>query len=434
MIAKQQPIYKNKEEVKNITDEIKKYPPIVSIKEIDQLREQLLDVENGNGFLLQGGDCAESFNDFSQDKIKNFTRLMLQMTVALMHGSKLPVVKIGRIAGQYAKPRSSDMETQDGVELPSYRGDIINSSEFNLQSREPNPKRMKDAYFRSASTYNYLKLLAESGHSSLSNINTWNREFVEETGQDKLFTDLSQKISDAIDFIRACRISIDKNKDLSTMDIFISHEGLLLPYEEALIRKDGDRYYSSSAHMLWIGERTRGLTDAHVDFFKKIINPIGCKISEKISEEDLVELIRTLNPRNEKGRLVLISRMGADKIRTELPRLLKAVKREGLNVIWSCDPMHGNTFSAKSGFKTRNFDTILDEVKGFFEAHKEAGTYAGGVHFEMTGGNVTECVGGMEHISDADLTRQYETQCDPRLNASQSVELSFLIADLLSKK
>lgn len=430
---KQQPEYTDKAKVASVLQQLEKFPPLIAPSEARALTSQLAEVCEGKAFLLQGGDCAESFAEFSEHNLRDYFRVMLQMTVALMYGAGKPVVKVGRIAGQFAKPRSADTETVDGVELPSYRGDIINSIEFSKESRENNPENLIKAYNQSSATLNYLRGLAKSGSASLKNIDKWNKEFISESKQGKRFEDLVSRIHECFDFIEACRLPLGDVDQLKKADFFISHEGLLLPYEQSLTRFDKytERYYACSAHMLWIGERTRSLDEAHIEFFRGIANPIACKIGPKITPDDLIKLIKALNPENIPGRLTLISRMGVDKVEEVLPTLVRAVEKEGLKVIWSCDPMHSNTIKSPNGYKTRPFNDILTELRQFFGVHKAEGTYAGGVHFEMTGQDVTECTGGAQAISEVDLKNRYHTHCDPRLNASQSLELAFLICEEL---
>ncbi len=430
---KQQPEYNDKNRLEKTLKSLEAVPPLVSISEIRALQSQLAEVAEGKAFLLQGGDCAESFAEFNQKNLKDYFRVMLQMTVALMYGAGSPVVKVGRIAGQFAKPRSADMEIIDGVELPSYRGDIINSMDFNEASRQNNPDNLVKAYHQSTATLNYLRALAKGGEASLNNINLWNQDFIRNSQQGKRFADMVDNINDAFAFIEACRLPLDDIEQLREADFFVSHEGLLLPYEQSLVRFDEktEKYYACSAHMLWIGERTRTLDEAHIEFFRGIANPIGCKVGPTMKPDELIRLINALNPDNIAGRLTLIARMGANKVEEFLPPLVRAVKSEGLKVVWSCDPMHGNTVKSPNGYKTRPFNDILSEVRGFFAVHNAEDTHAGGVHFEMTGQDVTECIGGAQAISEVDLKNRYHTHCDPRLNASQSLELAFLISEEL---
>jgi 3-deoxy-7-phosphoheptulonate synthase len=429
----QQPAYDDELELNKVTDFIKNCPPIVIPSEIRKLRRQLADVANGNGFLLQGGDCAESFAEFNQQNLDKFFKIILQMTAALMYGAGKPVVKVGRIAGQFAKPRSDDFEEKDGKKLPSYRGDIINNIDFTDAGRKNDPENLIKAYNQSAATMNYLRGLAKSGASGLKNVEKWNDAFIKQSSQGKRFTNIVESIKEANKFMQACGISTETLPQLQEAEFYSSHEGLLLPYEESFVRKsesDG-RHYACSAHLLWIGDRTRKLDEAHIEFFRGIANPIASKVGPSMQEDELIRLIDALNPNNEPGRLTLISRMGKDKVGDFLPKFVKRVKDEGRSVIWSCDPMHGNTIKSPNGIKTRPFNDILSEVKSFFQIHEAEGTYAGGVHFEMTGQDVTECIGGSQAITEIDLNKRYHTHCDPRLNASQSLELAFLIAEEL---
>jgi len=429
----QQPKYDDEQALNDVLGEIGSRPPLVAPNEIRALRRQLAEVAEGRAFLLQGGDCAETFAEFNDENLKDYFRVMLQMTVALMYGAGCPVVKVGRVAGQFAKPRSADMEEVDGKELPSYRGDIVNSIDFNENDRKNDPKNLLKAYNQSASTLNYLRALAKGGFASLKNISKWNQDFIKQSRQGKRFSDMVESINECFSFIEACRLPLNDIEQLREADFFVSHEGLLLPYESALTKLDEEsgEYYASSAHMLWIGERTRSLDEAHIEFFRGIGNPVASKVGPKMTPDELIRLCNILNPDNEAGRLTLIARMGADKIDEALPPLVRAVKEAGLNVIWSCDPMHGNTIKSPNGYKTRPFNDILSEVRSFFAVHKAEGTYAGGVHFEMTGQDVTECIGGAQAISEVDLKNRYHTHCDPRLNASQSLELAFLISEEL---
>ena len=434
---KQQPIYSDLEALKSVEDELSSYPPLIFAGEARTLKEKLAAVGRGEAFLLQGGDCAESFADFNTPNIKNFFKLMLQMNMVMMYSTGKPVVKVGRIAGQFAKPRSSDFEEKDGLKLPSYRGDIINSVEFTEEARVPNPHNMIRAYYQSAATQNLLRAFSRGGLADLNRVHQWNLDFIKDNELGKKYEELSNKIDNAVKFMAACGLSTEQVPQLHQTTIFSSHEALLLNYEEALTKIDSEgdgKYYDCSAHMLWIGDRTRDLTDAHVEFFRGIANPIGCKVGPTMGEDELIELIDALNPENEEGRLNLIVRMGADKIREYFPRLLKRVRDEGRNVVWSCDPMHGNVEKSSTGFKTRDFNNILSEVEQFFEIHKEMGTVAGGIHLEMTGNDVTECTGSIScAITVDDLASRYHTQCDPRLNANQALELSFKIGEMINE-
>jgi 3-deoxy-7-phosphoheptulonate synthase len=433
---KQQPDYPDAKQLADVEADLRSMPPLTTPSEARALKAELADVAGGKAFLLQGGDCAESFAEFSEENLRNFFRVLLQMTIALMYGAGSPVVKVGRIAGQFAKPRSDSTEKIDGVELPSYRGDMVNAMEFEAEGRNPDPKRLLKAYHQSASTLNYLRTLADGGYASLTHINSWNMEFMNSSTQGKRFGELIARINECVDFIGACRLSVDSVKEFSKASFFSSHEALLLGYEAALTRLDpaDGKYYACSAHMLWIGDRTRDPEGAHVEFMRGIANPIGMKVGPSMKPEALLKLIETLNPENEAGRLTLISRMGCTKIGELLPPLVRAVKDAGFNVVWSCDPMHGNTIKAPGGYKTRKFTDILAEVRQFFAVHKSEGTYAGGVHFEMTGQDVTECLGGAQAISEMNLSDRYHTHCDPRLNSSQALELAFLIAETLKKQ
>lgn len=428
---KQQPTYGDLATLKAVENELASFPPLVTIDEIENLKSQLALVANGQAFLLQCGDCAESFQEFSHANLKSFFRTLMQMTVTLMEGVKKPVVKVGRVAGQYAKPRSDDNETVGGVTLPSYRGDIINSIEFNKEARVSDPARLVHSYFYSSASLNYLRSLALGGYGNLRKINKWNEEFVHNLSRNKNTKEVVERINEHLKFIESCGLNSAEIPQLTTASFFTSHEALLLNYEQAFTKfdKDSGKHYDLSAHMLWIGDRTRNPNEAHVEFMRGISNPIAFKVGPSITKEDLLALLDILNPNNEPGRVTLISRMGAGKVKTLLPPLVEAVRDAGKKVIWSCDPMHGNTIKSSTGYKTRKFDDILSEIKSFFEVHRDAGTYAGGIHFEMTGQDVTECLGGNQQINETNLQDRYHTHCDPRLNASQSVELAFLIAE-----
>ncbi len=433
---KQQPTYQDLSALKQFEATLASFPPLVSYDEIEKLKAELASVANGKAFLLQGGDCAESFTEFSHDNLKNFFRTVMQMTIALMYGLNKPIVKVGRIAGQYAKPRSDDNETIDGVTLPSYRGDIINSIAFEKNSRISDPKKLIDSYFYSAASLNYLRCLALGGYGNLQKVNKWNEEFAHSLNSKKNTEEVITKVNEILAFMKSCGLDSATLPQLTTASFFTSHEALLLNYEEAFTRKnkDNNKFYDLSAHMLWIGDRTRNPNEAHVEFMRGISNPIAFKVGPSISKDDLLRLLDVLNPENEEGRITLISRMGAAKVEQLLPPLVEAVKQSGKSVVWSCDPMHGNTIKSSNGYKTRKFDDILSEIKSFFRVHRAAGTYAGGVHFEMTGQNVTECLGGNQQISELNLEDRYHTHCDPRLNSSQSVELAFMIAQDLQKE
>ncbi|WP_120496114.1 class II 3-deoxy-7-phosphoheptulonate synthase [Kiloniella sp. EL199] len=433
---RQVPEYPDSAVVDSVEKTLAGQPPLVFAGEARRLRKQLGEVAEGRAFLLQGGDCAEAFAEFHPDNIRDTFKVMLQMAVALTFGAACPVVKVGRMAGQFAKPRSAGTETIDGIELPSYRGDIINGIGFTKEERVPDPERLIKAYHQSASTLNLLRAFAQGGFANLRKVHDWNHDFVRNSAQSDRYEALAQRIDEAIGFMEACGLTEDKVPQLSETDFYTSHEALLLNYEESLTRVDsltGD-WYDCSAHMLWIGDRTRHLDEAHVEFMRGIHNPIGMKCGPTSNPDDLLKLIDRLNPNNDAGRLTLIVRMGHDKVEEHLPALIRAVEREGKKVVWSCDPMHGNTIKSSSGYKTRPFDRVLAEVRNFFAVHKAEGTYAGGVHFEMTGKDVTECIGGAQAIKDEDLSARYHTYCDPRLNASQSLELAFLIAEQLKEE
>ncbi len=432
----QQPEYDDKAELAQVEKTLSSYPPLVFAAEARELRRQLGQVCEGKGFLLQGGDCAESFSEFNAPKIRDTFKVLLQMAIVLTFAGRCPVTKVARMAGQYAKPRSSDFETKDGITLPSYRGDIINSFEFSEAARRPDPQRLIEAYHRSSATLNLLRAFAQGGLADLHEVNRWNMAFVENNPLKEQYQDIARRIQDSLEFMDVIGLNASNTPTLHETSLFTSHEALLLNYEEALTRIDTltGKPYDCSAHMVWIGERTRQLDHAHVEFFRGIHNPIGVKVGPTMEEDELIRLIDALNPNNEAGRLTLITRMGADKLEANLPRLLRRVKAEGRNVVWSSDPMHGNTFSASSGYKTRNFDAILSEIRQFFAAHDAEGTYAGGIHLEMTGQHVTECTGGAYQISDDDLAEAYKTQCDPRLNADQVLEMAFLVSDHLRIK
>ncbi len=430
---KQQPTYPDKKALEAVEKELGKYPPLVFAGEVRNLKRDLAKVCDGKAFLLQGGDCAESFAEFNADNIKDMFKVMMQMAVALTFAGGCPVVKVGRLAGQFAKPRSSDFEERNGVKLPSYRGDIINGIEFDEKARIPDPQRMIKAYNQSAATMNLLRAFARGGLADLHKVHKWNLDFVKDSALGDRYQALADRITETLEFMEACGITAENTPMINETVLYTSHEALLLNYEEALTREDsltGD-WYDCSAHMLWIGDRTRDVNDAHVEFLRGVKNPIGVKAGPTMTPENLLELIEKLNPENEAGRLNIIVRMGADKIESEFPKLLRAVKKEGKNVIWSIDPMHGNTIKTSNNYKTREFEEVLREVKGFFRVHEEEGTYPGGVHLEMTGQDVTECVGGAQDITEKDLESRYHTHCDPRLNADQALELAFLIADSL---
>ena len=433
---KQQPIYEDMKKVKKVEKELSSYPPLIFAEEARKLKAELADVANGHAFLLQGGDCAESFKAFNANNIKSLFQVMMQMAVVMTFSAGKPVVKVGRIAGQFAKPRSSDTEIIDGIEYPSYRGDIVNDIATDIKSRVPNPKKLLKAYNQSAATLNLLRAFARGGMADLNKVHSWNLNYMKDHTLGEKYEELASKISESLKFMEACGIKSSNTAALNQTTLFTSHEALLLNYEEALTRKDsltGD-WYDCSAHMLWIGDRTRGLDEAHIEYFRGIKNPIGCKVGPSMKEDELIKLIDTLNPENEAGRLNLIVRMGVDKIADKFPKLLKKVESEGKKVVWSSDPMHGNVEKADNGYKTRDFDNILREVKQFFQIHKAQGSVAGGIHLEMTGQDVTECTGSRSsNITTNDLTSRYHTQCDPRLNADQSLELAFMIAETMKE-
>ncbi len=416
-----------------VEQRLKGYPPLVFAGEARRLKARLADVAAGKAFLLQGGDCAESFKEFSPDTIRDTFRVILQMAVALTFAAKKPVVKVGRIAGQFAKPRSAPTETVDGVTLPSYRGDNINGMAFAEAERMPDPERLVQAYSQSAATLNLLRAFSQGGYADLTNVHRWMLGFVDRSPQGERYQALADQITHAMDFMKACGVTPDSVPQLSQVEFYTSHEALLLGYEEAMTRIDstsGD-WYDTSAHMLWIGHRTRQLDHAHVNFCKGIRNPVGIKCGPGLETGELLGLIEALNPVDEAGRIVLIARFGADGVAEGLPPLVRAVKASGRTVVWSCDPMHGNTLKTDSGFKTRPFDRILSEISQFIDIVSAEGAYPGGVHFEMTGQDVTECLGGAQAISEADLSSRYHTHCDPRLNGEQALELAFLIAEKL---
>lgn len=432
---KQQPIYPDLALLASVEKELKSYPPLVFAGEVRDLRKELAEVTAGKAFLLQGGDCAESFSEFHADNIRDTFKVMLQMAVVMTFAGSKPVVKVGRMAGQFAKPRSDDNETINGISLPSYRGDIVNAIGFDEVSRKPDPQRLVRAYNQAAATQNLLRAFAQGGFADLTKVHQWNQKFVAKSPLGDRYEDIATKIEDSINFMGAIGINSQNTLKLRQTTLYTSHEALLLNYEEAFTRIDsltGD-WYDTSAHMLWIGDRTRQLDGAHIEYMRGIQNPIGVKVGPSMDPNELIKLIDILNPSNDPGRLNLIVRMGANKVGEHLPALVRAVEREGKKVLWSCDPMHGNTIKSSNGYKTRPVDAILTEMKQFFAVHKAEGTYAGGVHFEMTGKNVTECLGGAFEVSEEDLSSRYHTHCDPRLNADQALELAFLIADTLKE-
>ncbi len=432
----QVPDYADAGKLKAVEAQLAGFPPLVFAGEARKLKRKLAKVAEGKAFLLQGGDCAESFAEHSADNIRDFFRVFLQMSVVLTFAGGQPVVKVGRIAGQFAKPRSSPTETIDGVEYPIYRGDIINDSEATVEGRKPDPERQIMAYRQSAATLNLLRAFAQGGYANLEHVHKWTLGTLKDSPAFERYQELSDRITEALGFMKACGINAETAPQLRQTDFFTSHEALLLGFEQALTRVDstsGD-WYATSGHMLWIGDRTRQLDHAHVEFCRGVKNPIGLKCGPSLKPDDLIKLIDALNPQNEAGRLTLIGRFGADKVDKHLPELIRAVKREGRVVVWSCDPMHGNTIKATSGYKTRPFEAIMTEVRRFMAIHQAEGTHAGGVHVEMTGKDVTECTGGLRALRDEDLNDRYHTFCDPRLNAAQALELSFLVAEELKKE
>ena len=435
---RQVPDYPDADKLSVVEAKLAAMPPLVFAGEAQSLKRQLGEVAEGRAFLLQGGDCAESFAEFSANNIRDSFKVILQMAVVLTFGASMPVVKVGRVAGQFAKPRSSPVEAVEGIELPSYRGDMINAMPFTEKDRVPDPKRLLRVYEQSAATLNLLRAFAQGGLADLTKVHSWVNEFIAGTPQADRFQELAGRIEESLNFMRACGITPETARPLAETDFYTSHESLLLNYEESLTRRDTitdeKDWYATSAHMIWIGDRTRQPDGAHVEYMRGIANPIGLKCGPSLDPDELVRLIETLNPDNTPGRLTLIARMGADKVRSGLPPLLKAVKASGAKVVWCCDPMHGNTVKASSGYKTRRVGDVMAEVRGFFDAHDEVGTYPGGVHFEMTGQNVTECVGGVIDVTEASLGDRYHTHCDPRLNGAQALELAFLIADLLKQR
>jgi 3-deoxy-7-phosphoheptulonate synthase len=433
--ALQMPTYPDGAALDVVEGRLRAYPPLVFAGEARKLKRVLADAAVGKAFLLQGGDCAESFAEFHPDNIRDTFRVLLQMAVVLTYGAACPVVKVGRMAGQFAKPRSDDNETIDGVTLPSYRGDMVNGMGFTSKERIPDPDRLERGYNQAASTLNLLRAFAQGGYADLHKVHQWNLGFVADSESSERYRDLANRLDETLAFMAACGVTSRTTPQIRETDFFTSHEALLLNYEQAMTRVDstsGD-WYDTSAHMLWIGDRTRQLDGAHIEFLRGVANPVGVKVGPTMEPDELIKLIDLLNPEDEAGRLTLIVRMGADKVESELPPLIRAVQREGRTVVWACDPMHANTIKSSNGFKTRPVDTILEEVRGFFAVHKAEGSHAGGVHFEMTGQNVTECVGGDQAITEADLGSRYHTHCDPRLNAKQSLELAFLIAETLKE-
>lgn len=436
----QMPMYPDEVKLAQVEATLASYPPLVFAGEARALKNKLAQVARGEAFLLQGGDCAESFQEFSSTTIRDNFRVLMQMAVILTYGEKKPIVKVGRVAGQFAKPRSQDSETRGSETLPSYRGDIINGHDFDLKSRTPDPDRMIRAYVQAASTLNLIRAFAQGGYADLNQVHAWNLNFVRQNSQASRYEDLARRLDEALAFMRAIGLTSESSPQIKEVEFYTSHEALLLPYEEALTRQDsttarlaeghkGD-WYDCSAHMLWVGERTRQLDGAHVEFLRGVENPIGLKCGPSMTADELIQLIDKLNPKNEAGRLTLITRMGQDQIEKRLLPLIRRVQCEGRNVIWCCDPMHGNTITTNNGYKTRPFESVLLEMKKFFEIHRSEGSYAGGVHFELTGKDVVECTGGVQEITDATLAEgMYETLCDPRLNATQALELAFQLVE-----
>ena len=433
---RQVPTYEDSAALDDALAKIRSYPPLVFAGEARRLKERLAAVARGEAFLLQGGDCAESFEHFKADNIRDTFRVLLQMAVVLTYGAGMPVVKVGRIAGQFAKPRSSDTETIGDVTLPSYRGDIINGPDFTAEARAPDPSRMVTAYTQSSATLNLLRAFAQGGYADLHEVHRWNMDFVAKSPQGDRYETLAEQLTETLRFMAACGLTSETTPQIRETEFFTSHEGLLLDYEEALTRVDsttGD-WYDVSAHLVWIGDRTRDVDEAHIEFMRGIKNPIGMKCGPSMEPDNLIRVIDALNPRDEAGRLTLICRMGADQVEQKLAPLVRAVQREGRTVVWSCDPMHGNTIKSTTGFKTRPFDQIRREVRGFFEVLRGEDAHPGGLHLEMTGQDVTECTGGAQAITDEKLADRYHTYCDPRLNASQALELSFMTASALKRE
>jgi len=434
--AGQMPEYPDRDSVAAVEAKLRRYPPLVFAGEARRLEERLAEVAAGRAFLLQGGDCAESFAEFHPDTIRDTLRVLLQMAVVLTFGAAMPVVKVGRMAGQFAKPRSAPTETNGGVELPSYRGDIVNALEFDEGARVPDPERQIQAYAQAAATLNLLRAFTDGGYAALTRVHSWMLGFVERSPQGERYRDFADRISEALAFMTACGVTDLNTPEIKRTTLYTSHEALLLGFEEAMTRVDSTsgRWYDTSAHLVWIGERTRDPEGAHVEFCRGIANPIGVKAGPTTTPDELLTLCDILNPSNTPGRLTVITRMGHERIEEGLPPLIRAVQREGREVVWCCDPMHGNTIKSSTGYKTRPFERILAEVRGFFAVHKAEGTHGGGVHIEMTGQEVTECTGGAQAITDDHLSSRYHTHCDPRLNASQALELAFLIAGALKEE
>ena len=431
----QMPTYPDESKVNSVEAKLSFKPPLVFAGEVQALKKSLALAEKGNAFILQGGDCAESFSQFSANGIRDTFKVLLQMAVILTYGSAIPIIKIGRIAGQFAKPRSSDVEIIDGIELPSYRGDMINDMEFNKTARQPDPQRLIDGYEQSAATLNLIRAFAQGGMANLEKVHEWTLGFLNDTPETDKYREIANRISESLNFMKACGLTSSSVPQLRETDFFTSHEALLLNYEEALTREDTitaeKGWYATSAHLLWVGDRTRQFDHGHIEYLSGIQNPVGIKCGPSLEKDDLIRLLDKVNPNNESGKVVLICRMGSEKVNEHLPKLIKNIKANGKNVTWCCDPMHGNTIKASNGYKTRRVAEILNEVNNFFLVHKSEGTLPGGVHFEMTGSNVTECLGGANEVKESDLGSRYHTHCDPRLNGSQSLELAFLVSDLI---
>lgn len=430
----QMPTYRDTAKLEQTEETLRNYPPLVFAGEARRLQDDLAKAVTGDAFLLQGGDCAESFAEFHPDNIRDTFRVILQMAVVLTYSGKMPIVKVGRMAGQFAKPRSADTETQGDIELPSYRGDIINGIEFEEDAREPDPERMVRAYGQAAATLNLLRAFSDGGYANLRQVHAWTHDFMGRSPWAEKYRETANRIGEALDFMEACGVTPGRVPQIQATQFYTSHEALLLPYEQALTRQDSltGKWYDTSAHMLWIGDRTRFEGSAHVEFLRGIGNPIGVKCGPSLAPDDLIKMLDTLNPDRIPGRMTLISRFGHDKVESGLPPLVRAVQAEGHPVVWSCDPMHGNVIKSDSGYKTRPFERILAEVKGFFAVHRAEGSIAGGIHCEMTGQDVTECTGGAVAVTDEALADRYHTHCDPRLNAAQSLELAFLLAEMLN--
>ena len=435
-VAKHQPSYTDEDKLNNALNKIKSFPPLVFAGEARKLERSLAQVSDGNAFLLQGGDCAESFSEFHPNQIRDSLKVLLQMAIVLTFGASCPVVKIGRMAGQFAKPRSNEIENRNGTELQSYKGDIINDIKFDAIARQPNPDRLIQAYNQSAATLNLLRAFAQGGFANLKRIHQWNLSFVGNSKAFEKFEEIANRIDECLAFMEACGINEKSVRQLKETSFYTSHEALLLPYQESLTRIDSTtgKWYDVSAHMLWIGDRTRQPDGAHVEFMKGISNPIGIKVGPTITKEELLRLLEILNPNNIAGRITLICRMGAKNVAKNLPSIIRSVNAEGQKVVWVCDPMHGNTEKANNGYKTRSLKNIISEIQQFFQINRSEGSYPGGVHLEMTGQNVTECTGGIQEITEKDLSSRYHTYCDPRLNASQSLELAFLLSDFLKEE